>query len=173
MVTSVSPAHEGRTISSSPDTTTKNGTTLSPCSSSTSPGCIARICPCTAMRLSCVGVNFGNICSTRELVRGSPLDVLLIDVLSSAVAPQKLFGSFSRSICGIAIAAITTDFRISALLYHANEPYMLNILTDIARKIWSQSVKIADRNSSHHRSISVFSRYIYRLISIVGANQIR
>src|SRR5262249_43256244 len=48
MVTSVSPAQEGRTISSSPDTTTKNGTDLSPCSTSTSPGWIARICPCTA-----------------------------------------------------------------------------------------------------------------------------
>src|SRR5215831_13994503 len=78
MVTSVSPAHEGRTISSSPDTTTKNGTVLSPCSTSTLPGSTARICPCTAMRLICAGVNIGNICSTRELVRGSPLDVLLI-----------------------------------------------------------------------------------------------
>src|SRR5215472_4483131 len=91
MVTSVSPAQEGRTISSSPDTTTKNGTVLSPCSTSTSPGWIARIWPCTAMRLICAGVNIGNICSTRELVKGSPLDVLLIDVLSSAVPPQKLF----------------------------------------------------------------------------------
>jgi hypothetical protein len=70
------------------------------------------------MRLICCCVNIGNICSTRKLVKGSPLDVLLIDVLSSAVAPQKLFfGSFSGS---IAIMAITTDF-------HANEPYRLNI----------------------------------------------
>ena len=65
MVTSVSPAHEGRTISSSPDTTTENGTVLSPCSTSTSPGWIARICPCTAIRLICAGVRIGNICSTR------------------------------------------------------------------------------------------------------------
>jgi hypothetical protein len=43
------------------------------------------------MRLICAGVNIGNICSTRELVRGSPLELLLIDVLSSVVAPQKLF----------------------------------------------------------------------------------
>src|ERR1700739_1090664 len=56
------------------------------------------------MRLICAGVNIGNICSTRELVKGSPLDVLLIDVLSSAVPPQKLFfRSFSRSICYLSI----------------------------------------------------------------------
>src|SRR5215472_2753540 len=82
MVISVSPAHEGRTISSSPDTTTKNGTVLSPCSTSTSPGCITRICPCTATRLICSGDNFGNICSVRELLRGRPLGVSLIEVFS-------------------------------------------------------------------------------------------
>ncbi|HYA83716.1 MAG TPA: hypothetical protein VEH06_09760 [Candidatus Bathyarchaeia archaeon] len=46
------------------------------------------------MRLICAGVNIGNICSTRELVRGSPPGVLLITVLSSAVAPQKLLDLF-------------------------------------------------------------------------------
>src|SRR5215475_11751177 len=82
MVMSVSAAPDGRTISISPETTTKNGTALSPCSTSTSPGCIARICPCTATRLICCGVNFGNICSRRELLRGRPLDVSLIEVFS-------------------------------------------------------------------------------------------
>ena len=53
------------------------------------------------MRLICGGVNIGNICSTRELVKGSPLDVLLIAVLSSALAPQKLFfGSQYASLKG-------------------------------------------------------------------------
>src|SRR5215469_2537465 len=103
MVISVSPAHEGRTISSFPDTTTKNGTVLSPCSTSTWPGCIARICPCTAMRLICSRVNIGNICSTRELVRGSPLGVLLIAVLSSAGAPQKLLDLFKMHLWNHAI----------------------------------------------------------------------
>src|SRR5438094_9983514 len=37
----------------------------------------------------CAGVNFGNIRSTRELVSGSPLGVLLIEVVSGAVAPRK------------------------------------------------------------------------------------
>src|SRR5215469_662510 len=82
MVMSVSAAPDGRTISISPETTTKNGTALSPCSTSTSPGCIARMYPCTATRLICCGVNFGNICSIRELLRGRPLDVSLIEVLS-------------------------------------------------------------------------------------------
>src|SRR5215469_7926119 len=103
MVISVSPAHEGRTISSSPDTTTKNGTILSPCSTSTSPGWIARICPSTVMRLICPGVKIGNICSTRELVKGSPLDVLLMAVLSSAVAPQKLLDLFEIHLCNYAL----------------------------------------------------------------------
>src|SRR5215813_7710899 len=94
MVTSVSTEHGKRTVSSSPDNTRENGTVLSPCSTSTLPGSTARICPCTAMRLICAGVNIGNICSTRELVRGSPPGVLLIAVLSCAVAPQKLLDLF-------------------------------------------------------------------------------
>src|SRR5215831_21088437 len=107
MVTSVSAAPEGRTISISPETTTKNGTALSPCSTSTSPGCMARICPCTAMRLICAGVNLGNICSTRELVRGSPPGVLLIAVISSAVAPQKLLDLFKMHLWNHAIPKST------------------------------------------------------------------
>src|SRR5215469_15315349 len=103
MVTSVSAAPEGRTISISPETTTKNGTALSPCSTSTSPGCTARICPCTAMRLICSGVNLGNICSTRELVRG----VFLIAVISSAVAPQKLLDLFKMHLWNHAVPKST------------------------------------------------------------------
>jgi hypothetical protein len=47
------------------------------------------MCPRAAMRLSCAGVNFGNIFSIRELVIGSPLRVLDIDVTYSVVAPDK------------------------------------------------------------------------------------
>jgi hypothetical protein len=41
------------------------------------------------MRLSCAGVNLGNIFSIRELVIGSPLRVLDIIVIYSVVAPDK------------------------------------------------------------------------------------
>jgi hypothetical protein len=41
------------------------------------------------MRLSCAGVNFGNIFSTRELVIGIPLRVLDIVVTYNVVAPHK------------------------------------------------------------------------------------
>jgi hypothetical protein len=47
------------------------------------------MCPRAAMRLSCADVNFGNIFSILELVRGSPLRVLLIVITFSAVAPHK------------------------------------------------------------------------------------
>ena len=47
------------------------------------------MCPCPAMRRICAGVNFGNIFSIRELVRGSPLRVLDIVVIYSVVAPHK------------------------------------------------------------------------------------
>ncbi|MFL6383989.1 MAG: hypothetical protein ACJ712_03335, partial [Nitrososphaeraceae archaeon] len=51
---------------------------------------IERMCPRAAIRLSCAGVNFGNIFSILELVRGSPLCVLLLIVITfSAVAPHK------------------------------------------------------------------------------------
>ena len=49
-VTRVSSAPEGRKTSSSPETTTKKGTALSPCSTSTSPGRKTRMRPCVAMR---------------------------------------------------------------------------------------------------------------------------
>jgi len=47
------------------------------------------MCPRAAMRLSCAGVNLGNIFSTRELVTGSPLRGLDIDVTYSVAAPDK------------------------------------------------------------------------------------
>ena len=47
------------------------------------------MCPRAAMRLSCAGVNFGNIFSIRELVIGSPVRVLDIDVTYSIAVPDK------------------------------------------------------------------------------------
>ena len=41
------------------------------------------------MRLTCAGVNLGNIFSRRELVIGSPLRVLDIVVIYSVVAAHK------------------------------------------------------------------------------------
>ena len=55
------------------------------------------------MRLICAGVNIGNISSTRELVRGSPPGVLLIAIISSAVAPQKLLDLFKMHLWNHAI----------------------------------------------------------------------
>ena len=41
------------------------------------------------MRLSCAGVNFGNIFSIRELVIGIPLRVLDMVVIYSVAVPDK------------------------------------------------------------------------------------
>jgi hypothetical protein len=41
------------------------------------------------MRLICAGVNFGNICSIREVVIGRPLRVLDIVVVYNVDAPHK------------------------------------------------------------------------------------
>jgi|SRR5215831_9584227 len=57
----------------------------------TSPYSIVRVCPCSAMPLICAGVNFGNICSRRELLRGRPLGALLIETVSCAVSAQELY----------------------------------------------------------------------------------
>ena len=70
----------------------------------TSPGCTERICPCAAIRSIWAGVNFGNIFSIRELVRGSPLRVLDIVAIYSVVATHK---SSPRS------------FHLSVLTMHA------------------------------------------------------
>jgi hypothetical protein len=59
IVTSVSTASGGRTTSSSPETTTKKGIELSPCSTNISSLFILGMCPRVAMRLICSGVNFG------------------------------------------------------------------------------------------------------------------
>src|SRR5829696_4258172 len=91
MVIRVSTPPEGRTISTSPETTTKNGTFLSPCSMSTWPDSIVRISPCGAMRRICAGVNVGNICSNRELTNGSPLCVSLIEVICAVLLLTALF----------------------------------------------------------------------------------
>lgn len=56
----------------------------------TSPGCTERIRSCADIRRICSAVNFGNIFSIRELVRGSPLRALLIVIVSSAVAPHTV-----------------------------------------------------------------------------------
>jgi hypothetical protein len=87
-VTRVSAAPEGRTTSSSPETTTKNGTALSPCSTSTSPGFTSRMRPCAATRPICAGVNFGNTCSARELRSGSPRVTWLMVVVGDAPPSQ-------------------------------------------------------------------------------------
>ena len=42
------------------------------------------------MRLSCAGVNFGNICSIRDLVIESPLRVFDIIVIYNVILPDKL-----------------------------------------------------------------------------------
>ena len=47
------------------------------------------MCPRAAMRLSCAGVNFGNIFSIRELVIGIPLRVLDMVVIYSVAVPDK------------------------------------------------------------------------------------
>jgi hypothetical protein len=60
---------------------------------------IERMCPRAVMRLTCAGVNLGNICSIRELVIGNPLRVFDIVVIYSVVAPHKSsLGSFRLSI---------------------------------------------------------------------------
>ena len=113
---------EGRTTSSSPETTTKNGAALCPCSQSTSPSSIVRMCPCAAVLLSCAGVNFGNICSIRELVRGSPLRVLDIVVIYSVVAPDK---------------SSLESLRLS--LSEKEYPNVMHILRDSCKKIGGHS----------------------------------
>ena len=89
-VISVSTAPHGRTISISPESTTKDGQLLSPCSTSTSPICISRMYPRAAMRLICASVNFGNMCSTRALVTGSPLNVSFMSLDLRVTASHKL-----------------------------------------------------------------------------------
>ena len=72
-VTRVSTAPQGRTISSSPETTTKNGTALSPCSYEHFATLHrTHVRPRGVIRRICAGVNFGNICSIWALVSGSP-----------------------------------------------------------------------------------------------------
>ena len=74
----------------SPETTTKKGGALYPCSQSISLPSIERMCPRSAMRLTCADVNFGNIFSVLDLVSGSPLRVLDIVVIYSVVATHKI-----------------------------------------------------------------------------------
>jgi hypothetical protein len=76
------------------------------------------MCPCAAVLLSCAGVNFGNICSIRELVRGSPLRVLDIVVIYSVVAPDK---------------SSLQSFRLS--LSEKEYPNVMRILRDSCKKI--------------------------------------
>ncbi|MGA7044084.1 MAG: hypothetical protein WBY71_10480, partial [Nitrososphaeraceae archaeon] len=64
------------------------------------------------------GVNFGNIFSIRELVRGSPLRVLDIVVIYSVVAPHK---------------SSVESFRLS--ISEQEYPKMMRILRDFCKKI--------------------------------------
>ncbi len=83
----ISTALDGRKISISLVTTTKNGTVLLPCSTSTYHGFIARSCTRSAIRLISSWVNFGNICSVWDLLSGRTPGLLLIEVVSVALVP--------------------------------------------------------------------------------------
>jgi hypothetical protein len=78
----------------------KGGYGASPCSTSTSPGCIARMRPCVAMRRICAGVSVGNTCSVRELLSGNPRLTWLIMVVGGAAALANYLSDFSLNISG-------------------------------------------------------------------------
>lgn len=118
----------GCTISISPEITTKNGTEISPCSTSIWSRWIVRMCPWDATRLIWAGVNLGNIFSIRDLVIGSPLGFklhniqpsCLIALLSSChTAPPNHRLTFCKSVQAFNTRRFRTAFNklILVLIY--------------------------------------------------------
>ena len=93
MATSESPRLEGRTISISPALTTKNGTSVWPSSTRTSPRVIGRVTPWEATRAICAGVSVGNMSDAlAALMRGVERRVPVTD----AALPVDTSGRLNR-----------------------------------------------------------------------------